>query len=381
MNILNLRNFLVIACCLAFIFILSCQSVNSIPEVYRPQKKNFDTIIDGKTISLFTLINQNGLEVYLTNYGARIVSLITPDRMGHKADIVLGFRTIKDYLTDMYTGCVVGRFANRIGTRPVVIGNASFSFAVHKYPMLHGGKNGFNKKIWSAVQQGNTVRMQYASPDGEEGFPGTLKTTITYTLNNKNELIIEYSASTDKETIINLSNHSYFNLKGEGDSSILDHYMMINSDSITPVDSILIPTGKLMAVANTPFDFRNSKAVGTSIQNDNTQLRFGQGYDHNWVLSKQKNEQLSLAVSVAEKKSGRTMSIYTTKPGIQFYSGNFMSGQQTGKSGRPYLYRSAIVLEPQHFPDSPHYPNFPSTLLKAGETYHHKDVYVFAIEQ
>ena len=351
-------------------------------EVKTPTKENFETTIDGKPVSLYTLKNKNGIELKVTNYGARFVSLLTPDKEGKFADITLGFNTIEEYKTDdMYLGCVVGRYANRIEKGKFSLNGKEYTLFVNNGPnTLHGGDKGFDKVVWDAVQDGNTITFTYVSPDGEEGYPGTVTVSKKLTLTDEDELHIDYEAKTDQTTVINLSNHSYFNLKGEGDSTILDHVMMINADYTTPVDSTLIPTGELASVEGTAFDFREPKEigqdVGDTINFPDEQLRFGKGYDHNWVLKKDSNE-LSLAVTLSEKTTGRLMEIWTTEPALQFYGGNFMKGKVIGKSGRPYKFRGALVLETQHYPDSPNHPDFPTTVLEPGETYTHKAIYKF----
>ncbi len=346
-----------------------------------PKKSAFDTTINGKSIRLYTLKNANGLEVKITNYGARIVSLVTPDKNGNFEDIVLGYNSIEDYLNDnMYMGCIVGRYANRIDTGTFTLEGKTYNIPTNDGEnMLHGGKVGFDQRIWDAEKQGNTVRMTYISPHMEQGFPGKLTTHVSYTLTDTNTLQIKYKATTTKPTVVNLSNHSYFNLDGSGDTTILDHIMTINANYFTPVDSTFIPTGEFKSVEGTPFDFRKGVAIGKRINNDNTQLKYAKGYDHNWVLQKDSNE-LSLSVKVYEPNSGRVMKIFTTEPGQQFYSGNFMDGSVIGKYGNPYVYRLGLVLEPQHFPDSPNHPNFPSTILNPGETYTHTDVYEFSVK-
>jgi aldose 1-epimerase len=345
------------------------------------KKEAFDTIIDGKKISLFHLENANGIEVYFTNYGARIVSLLTPDKEGKFADIALGYSNIKGYLNDkMYLGCIVGRFANRIDEAKFTLDGKEYQLFKNDGPnTLHGGEKGLDKVIWEGSQEGNTVTFTYLSPDGEEGYPGNLSLKKTYTLNDDNELIINYEAETDKPTIINLSNHTYINLKGEGDTTILDHYVQINADSFTPVDDEWIPTGEIVSVEGTPFDFREGKTIGQDIDQEDQQLINGKGYDHNWVLNKDSANAMSFAGKMWDESTGRYIAYYTTEPGMQFYCGNFMDGTVTGKSGRPYKYRAALIFETQHFPDSPNHENFPSTVLRPGQTYRHTAVMKFGV--
>ncbi len=343
------------------------------------KKDAFEKIINGKKTGLFMLENKNGIKVYITNYGARIVSLLTPDNKGRFADIVLGFDNIDSYITDsMYLGCIVGRYANRIKEGKFILEGNEYILNCNDGPnTLHGGNSGFDRKVWDARQEGNTITLSYLSPDGEEGYPGNLKVKKIYTLTDDNELIMEYEAETDKATIVNLSNHSYFNLKGEGDTTILDHYLLGNADYFTPVDRTLIPTGELAPVAGTPFDFTEGKQIGRDIGTPCEQLIYGMGYDHNWVLNKDSAGILSFAVKLWEEKTGRVMEVYTTEPGFQFYSGNFMNGTATGKSGKNYHYRSALAIEPQHFPDSPNNPAFPSTVLRPGEKYRQLSILKF----
>jgi len=321
-------------------------------------------------VNLYTLKNDSGMVVKITNFGARIVSMLVPDKNGKYDDITLGFSSIDGYLNDdMYLGCVVGGYANRIGKATFKLDGKTYSLYANDHGnTLHGGLKGFDKKVWDATQQGDTLTLTYTSPDGEEGYPGTLKVTVQYILTNNNELIMKYEATTDKKTIVNLTNHAYYNLHGEGNGDILDHYLEIFASQTTPVGSLLIPTGALADVTNTPFDFRKPHKIGERINDDNDQLKKGKGYDHNWVLDKKENE-LSLAVRLTDSISGRILELYTTEPGIQVYSGNFMNGKVVGKSGKPYNHRGAIAMEPQHFPDSPNKPNFPSVVLEPGKTY------------
>ncbi len=330
----------------------------------------FEKNIDGKEVKLFTLKNDSGMVVKITNYGARIVSMLFPDKNGKYDDITLGYATIEDYLKDnMYLGCVVGRYANRIGKATFKLDGKTYNlFANDNGNSLHGGEKGFDKKVWDAVQNEDTLTLTYTSPDGEEGYPGNLQVTLQYILTNSNELIMKYEAVTDKKTIVNLTNHAYYNLHGEGTGDILDHDLEIFASKTTPVDSLLIPTGELTDVANTPFDFLKPTKIGKRINEPNEQLKNGRGYDHNWVLDKNDNE-LSPAVRLTDSISGRILELYTTEPGVQVYTGNFMNGQVIGKSGKSYNYRAAIAMEPQHFPDSPNKPHFPSVVLEPGKKY------------
>ncbi len=343
------------------------------------KKEAFEKEVDGKKVSLFLLENDNGIKVYITNYGARIVALYTPDRYGQFADIVLGFNNIDDYINDkMYLGCIVGRYANRINKGKFSLEGKEYNLYLNDgNNTLHGGKKGFDKKVWDAHQKGNSLILTYLSPDGEEGYPGNLSVKLTYTLTDNNELRMEYEAETDKTTIINLSHHSYFNLKGEGDTTILDHQLLAIADYFTPVNSELIPTGEITPVPGTPFDFNPRKQIGQDIGMADEQMTYGGGYDHNCIINKKTPDTLALAVVLQEETSGRVMEIHTTEPGFQFYSGNFMDGSVKGKSGKPYYKRSALAIEPQHFPDSPNHPEFPSTVLKPGEKYRQLSVLKF----
>jgi aldose 1-epimerase len=342
---------------------------------------DFDTIIDGKKIELFTLQNPGGIVVQLTNYGATIASVITPDNDGKYADITLGYLDISGYLTDkMNLGCIVGPYANRIGKGLFSIDGVKYQLEKNDgQNSLHSGKNSFSKKVWTATQTDNTVTMVYEAPDMEAGFPGNIKATAVYTLTPDNKLELRISAVTDKKTVINLTNHAYFNLGGEGSGSIYGHQIQIIADAITPVDSTLIPTGEFMPVANTPFDLREPVLISTGIdKKENEQIAFGNGYDHNWVLNNKTGE-LALAVRLTDPVSKRFLELSTNQPGLQFYSGNFMNGTVTGKSGKVYNFRNAVAMEPQFFPDSPNKANFPSTILEPGKTYEHITVYAFGV--
>ncbi len=336
------------------------------------KKSSFEKIVDGKKVDLYTLKNEGGVTVKITNFGGCIVQVLTKDRQGKYADITLGYSSLEGYQNDkMFLGATVGRYANRIAKGMFRLDGKTYKLALNDGKnTLHGGLKGFNKVVWNAVQDGNKLTLTYISPDMEEGYPGELHTTVTYTLTPLDELLIDFKATTSKKTIVNLTNHAYYNLAGEGSGSILGHELQIFGDKITPVDETLIPTGKFMDVENTPFDFRVPKAIGKDINDTlNQQIKFGKGFDHNWVLNKQQDS-LRLAARLTEPVSGRVMELWTTQPGLQFYSGNFMNGTVIGKSGKPYAYRNALALEPQHFPDSPNQPAFPTVVLNPGETYH-----------
>ncbi len=347
-------------------------------------KSGFQRTIDGKKTDLFILKNKNGAIATFTNYGGRIVSLLVPDKNDSLVDVVCGFKAIEDYekSTEPYFGATIGRYGNRIAKGKFSLDGKQYSLFINNPPnTLHGGKKGFQYQVWDAVQpDSNSLVFTRISPDMEEGFPGTLKVKVMYTLNNDNGLEMEYEATTDKKTIVNLTNHAFFNLNGEGSGTILNHEVQIFADSYTPVDSTLIPIGKIEPVANTPFDFREFHTIGSRINEDNQQLKNGKGYDHNFVLdSVQKNP--LLAAKVIGDKSGIEMTIFTDQPGLQFYSGNFMFGKNTFNNGTKDDYRTAFAMETQHFPDSPNQPSFPSTVLKPGEKYHSKSTYVFSVKK
>jgi aldose 1-epimerase len=344
---------------------------------------DFDTTINGKKTALYFLKNKNGLEAAITNYGGKVVSLLVPDRNGKIADVVLGFSSIQDYLkAGPYFGALIGRYGNRIANGRFSIDGQIFQLATNNgVNHLHGGKVGFNAVVWDAKQiNSQTLELSYLSLDYEEGYPGNLNVKVTYQLTDSNELQISYEATTDKATIINLTHHSFFNLQGEGNGTINDHLLTINADKYTPVGEGLIPTGELAKVEGTPFDFKNQKAIGHDLYTPNEQFDLAKGYDHNFVLIRNHPDSRGLvqAAIVEEPMSGRVMEVCTSEVGLQFYGGNFLNGKDVGKSGKPYLYRSAFCLEAQHYPDSPNQPNFPSTILKPGETYHSLCIYRFS---
>ncbi len=342
----------------------------------------FGKMPDGQEVHLYTLTNANGMQVAITNYGGRIVSILAPDRNGKMADVLLGFDTLTDYMKyNTYFGALVGRYANRIGGAQFTLDGKVYHLPVNNGPnSLHGGIKGFDKRVWTAEEiPGDEPELQltYLSKDGEEGYPGNLKATVVYTLTKDNSIKIDYSATTDKDTVINLTNHSYFNLAGEGNGDILKQVLMINSNEMTPVDATQIPTGKIMKVADTPFDFRKPTPIGARINEDNQQLKNGKGYDINYILDR-KGPGLELAARAYDPESGRELEVYTTEPGIQLYSGNFLDGSVHGKGGVAYGMRSAFCLETQHYPDSPNRPGFPTTELKPGQTFHQVTVFKFA---
>ncbi|UMB60279.1 galactose mutarotase [Lutibacter sp. A80] len=348
--------------------------------------KDFEIDVNGVTTKFFVLTNKNGVEVTFTDYGQRLTSLMVPDKNGKFEDVVLGFKTLKKFITakEKYFGSIIGRYGNRIADGKFSIDGTRYSLTVNNgNNHLHGGFKGFNNVMWKANQiADNEIEFLRISPDMEEGYPGNLKVRVHYLLTDKNELIIKYFAETDKATIVNLTHHSFFNLAGEGNGTINNHLLMINADSYTPVNKVSIPTGELRAVKGTPFDFTKLKAIGKEINIENNQLFIGKGYDQNFVLrndlSKSSNK-LTLAARVVEPISGRVMEVFTDEPGIQFYSGNFLGGGTIGKSGKPYGYRSAFCLETQHFPNAPNQPNFPSTLLRPGLMYTSTCIYKFDV--
>lgn len=325
------------------------------------------------------------MTVKVTNFGAIITSIVVPDKQGRFADIALGYNRLEDYTNAVdkpYFGAVVGRYGNRIAKGEFKIGGETFSLAKNNGPNhLHGGIIGFDKVVWDAklIENDNAVELSYLAKDREEGYPGNLQIKITYQVTNANELVVKYHAVTDKPTPVNLTQHTYFNLKGEGEGNILDHELMLNARRFTPVDETLIPTGLLAEVNGTPFDFTKAKPIGRDIGLDHEQLKFGLGFDHNWVLEKEgKDGSLTLAARVFEPQSGRIMEVHTTEPGVQFYCGNFLDGRLTGKGGKKYVHRGGFCLETQHYPDSPNQANFPSTILKPGDTYKSETKFKFS---
>ncbi|HEY6268053.1 MAG TPA: aldose epimerase family protein [Candidatus Acidoferrum sp.] len=350
-------------------------------------KKSFGKTPDGQPADLYVLTNKSGAEASITNFGGALVTLKMPDRNGKLADIILGYDGADGYAADKsYFGALVGRYGNRIGHAQFVLDGKTYTLAKNNGEnSLHGGIKGFNKALWTAkilhAKGGQSLELGYVSKDGEEGFPGNLKVTVIYTLTDANALKIDYTATTDKKTVVNLTNHAYFNLAGQGSGDILGHLMMIPADQFTPVDAGLIPTGELRDVMGTPFDFRKPTAIGARIDEADEQLRLGGGYDHNFVLRMHMDHGESLAARVVEPTSGRVMEVWTTEPGIQFYTGNFLDGKTVGKGGATYPKRSAFCLETQHFPDSPNQPKFPSVVLTPGETYHTVTTYKFSAEK
>jgi aldose 1-epimerase len=346
-------------------------------------RSSFGHAADGKAVELFTLTNPHGLEVRLISYGGIIVSLRVPDRHGRPDDVVLGHDDMKGYLAPSpYFGAIIGRYGNRIAKGRFALGGKTYTLATNNGPNhLHGGLRGFDKVVWKAepfeTQEGVGVVLSYTSRDGEEGYPGTLHARVTYTLNDRDELIFDYEATTDKATPVNLTQHTYFNLAGDAAGDVLGHELQIVAERYTPVDSTLIPTGVLAPVQGTPFDFRKPTAIGARIDQKDEQLGNGRGYDHNFVLDRP-SAGLALAARLSEATTGRVMEIETTEPGVQFYSGNFLDGTITGKGGRVYRHRHGLCLETQHYPDSPNQPSFPSTILQPGQEYRSRTLLRFS---
>ena len=345
----------------------------------------FGKTADGQAIELITLRHQNGTEMRVATYGGIILSLKTADRTGAFDDIVLGFDEITPYFDKSpYFGCLIGRYCNRIAKGTFALDGTTYKLATNNGPNhLHGGVKGWDKVVWTPEPfqdaRGVGVVLRYTSQDGEEGYPGTVQAAVTYTLNDRGELVIDYLATTDKPTIVNLTQHSYFNLAGTKANDILGHELTINAAQYTPIDPTAIPLGDHAPVEGTPFDFRKATAIGARINAADPQIKNGLGYDHNYVLTKPAEGALSEAARIVEPVTGRTLTISTTEPGIQFYSGNFLDGTITGKGGRVYAHRSGFCLEPQHYPDSPNRPNFPSTVLRPGQEYRSQTVYVFGV--
>jgi aldose 1-epimerase len=348
----------------------------------------FGTTQEGELVSLYTLGNRTGMEVAISNYGGTIVSLRVPDRNARAEDIVLGYDKLEDYEQGLsFFGATIGRYANRIANGKFTIGKKNYLLTRNDgRNTLHGGTRGLGKRVWAARQASTrskqTLQLTYLSRDGEEGFPGNLSVIATFSVPvGRNELCIDYTATTDKNTVLNLTNHSYFNPGGTGKGDVLTHRLRICGQQFTPIDTEMIPTGEFRNVVGTPFDFIQPTAIGEHIHADNEQLKYGKGYDHNWVLDSKPANAFDLAAEIHEPESGRMLSIFTTEPGIQFYAGNFLDGSIQGKGGKVYKHRSAFCLETQHFPDSPNHPEFPPTVLKPGRAFHSGTVYRFSLRQ
>ena len=368
-----------LVCCAVF------PTVSLAEKTHHMKKESFGATPQGSPVDLYTFSNEHGMEVRAINYGGIIVSLRVPDKRGHLDDVVLGLNTLPEYMENKpYFGAIIGRYGNRIAGAQFKLDGVSYTLAANNGPnTLHGGNVGFNKVLWNAEpfenEQGVGLIFTHTSPDGDEGYPGNLKMKVTYTLTPQDELIFDYEATTDKATPVNLTEHTYFNLAGEGHGDILGHHMMINADRFTPVDKNLIPLGELRPVKNTPFDFGQPMAIGARINQSDEQMVLGKGYDHNFVI-RQTGKNPELAARVHEAESGRIMEVYTTEPGVQFYSGNFLDGV-AGKNGHVYKQRFGFCLETQHFPDSPNQPAFPSTILRPGKTYRSRTMYRFSVEK
>ena len=345
---------------------------------------DFEKEVDGKKVSLYTL-KAGQVTMQVTNFGARVVTLWTPDRNGDSEDIVLGYNNIDTYINnpgERFLGAVVGPYANRIANGTYTIGDQVYEFPRNNNGQtLHGGLLGLDMVVWDVDEvKDNSIVLSYLRPDGQDGMPGNLKIVMTYTLTENDEFRVDYLAETDKSTHVNISHHSFFNLKGEGNGTINDHVLYINASKTTPVNEVLIPTGEIADVTGTPFDFREPKEIGRDVYAENEQLKNGAGYDHNWVLDRKTENEVELAASVYEPASGRYMEVWTDQPAIQFYGGNFFDGKTTGKYGRALNYRESIALETQKYPDSPNNPHFPSTLLNPGEKYTHTCIYKFGVK-
>lgn len=383
----------------ALLFVGACTSDSNTPGTHTAQqtdsaqgstgqdqnKNPFQSTIDGKPTALYTLKNRSGMTATFTNYGGRIVSLLVPDKNGKAVDVVVGFNSLEGFVnsTERYFGATIGRYGNRIANAKFTLDGKEYTLFANNGPNnLHGGKKGFQEVVWDARQPNDsTLQLTYLSKDGEEGFPGNLTVKVTYALTGNNEVKMDYEATTDKKTVVNLTNHAFFNLNGEGSGTINNHVLQINAAQYTPVDSTLIPLGKHASVQGTPFDFRKPVAIGARVENNHEQLKFGKGYDHNFVLGNSRLAQLRHAATVSGDQSGIVMEVHTQEPGLQFYGGNFMQGKNTFKSGAKDDFRTAFCLETQHFPDSPNQPSFPSTALTPGQTYRTSSVYRFSVKK
>jgi len=346
----------------------------------KPNADSFDETLNGEKTGLYFLSNKNNVEIAITNYGARIVSLIIPDKNGQPTDVVVGFDSLKGYLnsTETYHGAIVGRYANRIARGKFSLNGNTYQLSINNPPNhLHGGPKGFNNQVWQVKEiKNDAVRLIYFSKDGEENYPGNLQVTLTYTLTDLNELVINYEVTTDQETVFNITSHPFFNLNGQGTGTIENHLLQINSGNYTPVDETLIPTG-VLPVENTPFDFRKPKKIGDTINDNNEQLRYGAGYDHNFILD---GQDIRKAAQALGDKSRIIMEVITDQPAIQLYTGNWMQGENNIKYGLKDNRREAFCLETQHFPDSPNHPEFPSTVLQPGTVFRSTTIYKFSVE-
>lgn len=382
----RIQLFFVLACAILFTYCgnnASQTSETTHPIDTAALSKAYTKDIHGKSTAIYFLTNAHKAQVGITNYGGRVVSLVVPNKNGVPTDVVLGYDSLDHYLTkpEAFFGALIGRYGNRIGGAKFKLGNNIYTLSANDgQNTLHGGPAGFHNQVWDAVQTAaNTLELRYVSKDGEEGYPGNLSVKVTYTLTDDNELKIDYEAETDKTTVVNLTNHAYFNLNGQGDSTITDHLLQINATKYSAVDATLIPTGAPVAVAGTPFDFTTAKAIGKDIQANDAQIKNGLGYDHNFVLDKTDAAGMNHAASVQSVVTGIKMDVFTTEPAIQFYSGNFLDGSLVGKQSKKYGYRSAFCLETQHYPDSPNQPEFPSTTLEPGKKYQTSTIYKFSV--
>ena len=399
---MKIKSISIVATALAFVSFASCNNSTSVNEKNTDStsnisdtnnanmnnentmldKKNFETTIDGKQTDLYVLKNHNGMEADITNYGGRLVSLMVPDKNGKMTDVVVGFKSVDGYVnsTEPYFGATIGRYGNRIAKGKFTLDGKQYTlFTNNGANTLHGGKKGYQAVVWDAKQiNDSTLELAYLSKDMDEGFPGNLNVKVTYSLTGDNGFKCEYEATTDKKTIVNLTNHAFFNLNGEGSGTILNHAVQIYANKYNPVDTGLIPSGQLAPVSGTPFDFTKATTIGERVEADNEQLKNGKGYDHNFILNGTKANGLNHAATVTGDKSGVVMDVYTKEPALQFYSGNFMQSKNTFKGGSKDDFRTAFAMETQHYPDSPNQPTFPSTVLKPGGVYKTTSVYAFS---
>lgn len=377
-----MKRLLVLLC---IVSIFSCNCFRKANECKLYDSAAFEAKIDGKEVKLYTLQNISGMTMQVTNFGARVVSLWTPDKNGVMADIVLGYENLDRYVNnsgERFLGATIGRYGNRIAKGKFTLNDVEYTLSTfNNGQCLHGGDKGFDMVVWNVDSVTvNSIHFSYLSKDMEEGFPGNLDTKMTYMLTDDNEFKIIHNATTDKATVVNLTHHSFFNLCGEGNGTINDHVLTINADKYIPTDDVAIPLGQLDDVQGTPFDFRGGKAIGTDVGIQDIQLEYGNGYDHCWVLNRQSEGDLEVAATLWEPISGRFMEVITDEPGLQFYGGNFFDGKTIGKSGKSYKYRESLALETQHYPDSPNNELFPSTILNPGEEYSHTCIYKFSIK-
>lgn len=375
------------------VLLVSCQQKtkktrDDVPDIAgMVEKEAFQGTYKDQQTDLFTITNSNGIVMQVIIYGGKIVSLFVPDRDGNMGDIVFGYENIGEYLDgDRSFGAIVGRYANRIADGRFTLDDVEYQLPLNEggKNTLHGGDSGFDDAVWSGEQidseEGEAIKLTCLSPDGDQGFPGNLEVEVIYTLTDEDELVVDYRAVTDKPTVLNLSQHSYFNLAGHASGSILDHELVINADHFTPVNENLIPTGELRPVDGTPLDFRQPHSIGERIEDEYEQLKIGRGYDHNFILNKETPGDLSFAASAYDSSTGRFMEVFTTHPAIQLYTGNFLDGSAIGKGNTAYNYRTGFCLETQHYPDSPNQPEFPSTVLRPGEEYRHRTIFKFSVK-